>query len=570
MSLFSTTITKVTGGQVDLFAGVGTRLLNSAFIQGIEADGTGSKIRYISGGANDRSTPSLLYSSDSTVTIATYADELFIDDVIPLTGYSDSETIYLPTKSIITGIEYTSYTLLIISGFSTKKYLVTETVAEILDLAVSAWYVSSTGDGTGVSTLKMTVSEDIEVRLDGTARFYSDAGGTADESTTWALTTGAQRTIYLKCPSGTTNMVFSDPTKVLGIGKTTSDGWVSSTNAASLSGDISKFINIAVIRAGGSNTLSGDITSLTSLTYISIADNPSLSGSVSASALTFINLSGLNTISGDIGLIADGLTYCKIGGTNQMEEYTSGTTWLNATVSIIPYTGFGYSPTEIDNILIDMAASDTMSGRTITLTGTSAGRTSASDAAVTKLETVDSGYVHAANTIVTNKIQFGIIGDSISTSISPDWPINITSGYDKNNHAAGGESILNHMAAQVIDAENDNNNLIVLALGTNDDSGGDMGVIQSIVEDAIIALKASNPGAVIYYMNILPRWAALGGAEINKAPLRTAIAAACTAQSITCWDTYSTPWIVNGDTSDGTHPTLAGGVKVWDEIASRI
>ena len=67
------------------------------------------------------------------------------------------------------------------------------------------------------------------------------------------------------------------------------------------------------------------------------------------------------------------------------------------------------------------------------------------------------------------------------------------------------------------------------------------------------------------------RWTdAGGGTEIDKSNIRTAIAAACTAQGITCWDTYTTPWITAADTTDGTHPNAAGELKISTEVLSRL
>ena len=73
--------------------------------------------------------------------------------------------------------------------------------------------LTATGDGTGVSTLRMEVSETQTFTLDGAARFYTDAAGTTGESTTWEVTAGALRTIYLKCPSGTANLTIPKPDK---------------------------------------------------------------------------------------------------------------------------------------------------------------------------------------------------------------------------------------------------------------------------------------------------------------------------------------------------------------------
>ena len=260
-----------------------------------------------------------------------------------------------------------------------------------------AMTLTSTGDGTGVSTLKMTVSEDVLVSLGPNAKFYSDAGGSADESGFWTILSGAARTIYLKCTTATATMTFSDITKV-----TSWIEWTSSTNAASIGGDIGEFVNLTYLYVKGSNTISGSVAALTSLTYLLVKGSNTLSGSVAAlTSLTYLNVTGSNTLSGDINPLVSDLTTCTVLGDNQMEVYTSGATWGNATVTINPAVGYGYSETEVDNILIDMAASDSMSGKIITLQGSSLARTSASDAAVAKLETLNSGYVHAANTVNT-------------------------------------------------------------------------------------------------------------------------------------------------------------------------
>lgn len=168
-----------------------------------------------------------------------------------------------------------------------------------------------------------------------------------------------------------------------------------------------------------------------------------------------------------------------------------------------------------------------------------------------------------------------IIGDSISA-----WGVTvrghveqIRDGYNGGltsvvNHAVSGNSIMTHLAGQVTAAASDDCSLGIIHMGTNDDDAGNMATLQAEVEEQIIALRASNPRMTLYYMNVLPRWTDVGGGtEVSKENIRHAIAAACTAQSVTCWDTYHTSWITSADTSDGLHPNQTGANKIYTQIA---
>lgn len=167
-----------------------------------------------------------------------------------------------------------------------------------------------------------------------------------------------------------------------------------------------------------------------------------------------------------------------------------------------------------------------------------------------------------------------VIGDSISSK-STDWPYviqqNHAAPWGMYNHAVASTGIIDNLATQVTASSGDNADRIILELGSNDDNNGNMSTLQATAEAGIIALKASNPRAAIYYLNVLPKWTDVGGGtEVDKSHIRTAIAAACTAQNVTCWDTYTTPWIAAADTSDGIHPTAAGSVKVAAEVLARL
>lgn len=169
----------------------------------------------------------------------------------------------------------------------------------------------------------------------------------------------------------------------------------------------------------------------------------------------------------------------------------------------------------------------------------------------------------------------GIIGDSIS-AITGNWTMNIANaaGTLNNiilNHAASSQSIVSHMAAQAAACANDDADTIILQLGTNDNNAGDMGVLQAVVEAGIAALRVSNPRARLFYLNVLPKWTNPGGTTPVAADnTRGAIAAGCAARGVTCWDTFSVPWITASDTSDGTHPNASGAGKIAAQVLTRL
>jgi len=130
--------------------------------------------------------------------------------------------------------------------------------------------LTSVNTGVGVSTLSMTVSDDITVTLGANAKFYSNSGGTDDESATWTITSGGLRTIYLKCTTGTATMTFSNASKVTQWGNSAVAGWLSPANAPRMTITIGKF-PLTSLRVDGTSTILGAPPA--GLTYLRMLSN---------------------------------------------------------------------------------------------------------------------------------------------------------------------------------------------------------------------------------------------------------------------------------------------------------
>ena len=143
------------------------------------------------------------------------------------------------------------------------------------------------------------------------------------------------------------------------------------------------------------------------------------------------------------------------------------------------------------------------------------------------------------------------------------------------NVAASGAMIMAdggmHIEWQVDQCASTDADVIIVELGTNDNNAGDMSALQARAESQIAELRATNPRARVYWMNVLPRWTDVGGGtEVDKSNIRAAIAAACAARGIFCIDTYTTPWITAADTSDGLHPTAGGQAKIGTALLAAL
>lgn len=174
--------------------------------------------------------------------------------------------------------------------------------------------LTATGDGKGVSTLILEVSEDRTLEIiSGTARFYTDAAGTLGESTTWNVTAGALRTIYLKAPSGSSVLNIPKPDKVSKWGSSSTDGWTSSTNAARISLEVGK-LALTELRITGASTLIGALpTKLTFLYLYGSSIAWTYTGALPPD-LTFLYLIGNSIAWTYSGALPTELTYLMLAG----------------------------------------------------------------------------------------------------------------------------------------------------------------------------------------------------------------------------------------------------------------
>lgn len=164
-----------------------------------------------------------------------------------------------------------------------------------------------------------------------------------------------------------------------------------------------------------------------------------------------------------------------------------------------------------------------------------------------------------------------VLGDSISdhSGATKMWNEYVADslGYGVVNHAQGSQSIMpthtEDMGVQTANAANDDADLIVIALGTNDNNAGNMAALQTEYATHVAALKVSNPRAKIVALSPPPLWTdATGTTESSKSNIRGAIAAAAASQNISYVDIYTlllaAGYNAAEHTADGVHPNAAG------------
>jgi hypothetical protein len=186
----------------------------------------------------------------------------------------------------------------LITNYLMKKY--STSIATIPSYNIT-FTLTSTGNGTGVSTLQLSTPSTAYVNnmtLDGTARFYTDAAGTANESQSVVFWAG--KTVYIRVPSGTAHLKFyaNNVDQIV--------AWTSGTNAAKWAGDLSQFPNLYYVSALGQTDLTTNLSLWPKMTYLYITDPINASGKIDTLKLaTYLRITTTGDPSGDIsGLTA--------------------------------------------------------------------------------------------------------------------------------------------------------------------------------------------------------------------------------------------------------------------------
>jgi len=171
--------------------------------------------------------------------------------------------------------------------------------------------------------------------------------------------------------------------------------------------NMNTLLQLTLVYNGGNN-ITGDISTLTNITTLTLTANTSVTGIYTSSICTYLYYSSSNSVAivdvslmtglsylyaygntnltGNLGAIC-GAAYFNTNSNSGGFYYIAGSgNWKNLNFSYFTPVGVGLTSTEVDNILIDMAASvTTPTNKIIELRGANGARTVASDAAYTHL-----------------------------------------------------------------------------------------------------------------------------------------------------------------------------------------
>ena len=247
--------------------------------------------------------------------------------------------------------------------------------------------LSSSGDGSEVSTLQLTFSAATSLKISGTGLFYDDAAGTINPGNVRFADSGSIQTFYIRVPSGSCTINIVNGLDLI----TQFNEFSTETNSPAI-GDLllsNLPVNLTYFRCIGSNTITGNISNLpVNLTFFLCVGSNTITGDISNLPvnLYYFYCVGSNTITGDISNLPINVTYFECGGSNTINSYTSRF-WSTKPVTFILDGLSSLSSTDVDQLLIDFDTDLTWSaGNKITITGNCGARTAASDAAVANME----------------------------------------------------------------------------------------------------------------------------------------------------------------------------------------
>ena len=177
MALFSTTVTKATGYKYGLLSGSQTILFNSGKIHSLETyDTTKSKFAYLIDPRQDKEAKTVVFSSDTVATISGYMDEAYANDLIEINYYPngninlDAISLYVNVSDISLGIEYDTYTLLYIQSYEGEtKFLISDTVAELVTSSTATTTTTTTTSSTSTSSTSSTTTSEATAYEDFTS-----------------------------------------------------------------------------------------------------------------------------------------------------------------------------------------------------------------------------------------------------------------------------------------------------------------------------------------------------------------------------------------------------------------
>ena len=209
--------------------------------------------------------------------------------------------------------------------------------------------LTATGTGAGVSTVRFWFNAtNVIVTLDGNGKWYSDAAGTLNESTSYTFVAGALRTRYLKVTAGTSNMIIFAKNNWLRWGDDTADGWTSGTNAPSIACTLTG-ITLTQLRMTGTSVVTGALpTGLTYLWLYGASIAWTYNGAL-PTVLTSLYLNGNSIAWTYEGALPTGLTFVLLQGTSIAWTYNgalpTGLTYLWLYGASIAWTYNGALPT---------------------------------------------------------------------------------------------------------------------------------------------------------------------------------------------------------------------------------